>query len=114
MKRRTCYLKLKLLKTRLIWHIATKTYGATLEKYDETFAPIATLTDSILVTKKSFYDGQEIAFFKVNLNNKKSGVLLYLMLTFFRQTFKFMMALFIINSLMSVKLTDKIAEVYTK
>lgn len=50
-------------------------YGATLGKYNETFAPIATLTDSILVTKKSFYDGQEIAFFKVNLNNKKSEFL---------------------------------------
>lgn len=50
-------------------------YGTTREKYNNTFAPIVTFTDSILVTKQSFYNGQEIAFFKVNLNNKKTEFL---------------------------------------
>lgn len=50
-------------------------YGVTLEKFNTTFAPVAALTDSILVTKQSFYYGQEFAFFKVNLNNKKTEFL---------------------------------------
>ena len=50
-------------------------YGVTREKFDKTFAPVAALTDSILVTKQSFYYGQEFAFFKVNLNDKKTEFL---------------------------------------
>ena len=50
-------------------------YGATRKKYDETFASVAALTDSILVTKLSYFSGQEIVFFKVNRNNKKSEFL---------------------------------------
>lgn len=50
-------------------------YGVSLEKYNKTFAPVAALTDSIVVTKQSLYHGQEIAFFKVNLNNKKTEFL---------------------------------------
>ena len=50
-------------------------YGVTREKFDKTFAPIVVLTDSILVTKQSFYSGQEFAFFKVNRNNKKTEFL---------------------------------------
>lgn len=50
-------------------------YGVTREKFNKTFAPVASLTDSILVTKQSFYYGQEFAFFKVNLNNKKTEFL---------------------------------------
>ena len=50
-------------------------YGTTRKKYNETFAPVAALTDSILVTRQSYYSGQEIVFFKVNRNNKKSEFL---------------------------------------
>lgn len=50
-------------------------YGATSGKYHKTFSPIVTLTDSILVTKKMFYYGQEIVFFKINMKNKKTEYL---------------------------------------
>jgi len=48
-------------------------YGVTLEKHNNTFKPIAAMTDSILVTKQSYYYGQEFAFFSVNRNNQKSN-----------------------------------------
>ncbi len=50
-------------------------YGVMREKFDKTFAPIAALTDSILVTKQAFYYGQEWAFFKVNRNTLKTEFL---------------------------------------
>jgi len=50
-------------------------YGVLREKFDKTFAPIAALTDSILVTKQAFYYGQEWAFFKVNRNTMKKDFL---------------------------------------
>ena len=50
-------------------------YGVMREKFDKTFAPIAALTDSILVTKQAFYYGQEWAFFKVNRNTRKTELL---------------------------------------
>ena len=50
-------------------------YGTLREKFDKTFAPIAALTDSILVTKQAFYYGQELAFFKVNRNTRKTELL---------------------------------------
>ena len=50
-------------------------YGVMREKFDKTFAPIAALTDSVLVTKQAFYYGQEWAFFKVNRNTRKTEFL---------------------------------------
>lgn len=50
-------------------------YGVMRGKFDKTFAPIAALTDSILVTKQAFYYGQEWAFFKVNRNTLKTEFL---------------------------------------
>ena len=50
-------------------------YGILREKFDMTFAPIAVLTDSILVTKQVFYYGQEWAFFKVNRNTMRKDFL---------------------------------------
>ena len=50
-------------------------YGVMRGKFDNTFAPIAALTDSILVTKQAFYYGQEWAFFKVNRNTRKTELL---------------------------------------
>lgn len=50
-------------------------YGVMREKFDKTFAPIAALTDSVLVTKQAFFYGQEWAFFKVNRNTRKKEFL---------------------------------------
>ena len=50
-------------------------YGVMREKFDKTFAPIAALTDCVLVTKQAFYYGQEFAFFKVNRKTKKTELL---------------------------------------
>lgn len=50
-------------------------YGVLRDKFDKTFAPIAALTDSILVTKQAFYYGQEWAFFKVNRKTLKKDFL---------------------------------------
>ena len=50
-------------------------YCVLREKFDKTFAPIAALTDSVLVTKQAFYYGQEWAFFKVNRNTRKTEFL---------------------------------------
>ena len=50
-------------------------YGVTLEKHKSTFGNIYALTDSIIVTRKEFYSGQEIVYFMTNRNNGKTEVL---------------------------------------
>ena len=43
-------------------------YGVTLEKHKSTFGNIYALTDSIVVTRKEFYSGQEVVYFMTNRN----------------------------------------------
>ena len=50
-------------------------YGVTLEKHKSTFGNLYALTDSIVVTRKEFYSGQEIVYFMTNRNNGKTEVL---------------------------------------
>ena len=50
-------------------------YGVTLEKHKTTFGNLYALTDSIVVTRKEFYSGQEIVYFMTNRNNSKTEVL---------------------------------------
>ena len=50
-------------------------YGVTLEKHKSTFGNLYALTDSIVVTRKEFYSGQEIVYFMTNRNNSKTEVL---------------------------------------
>ena len=50
-------------------------YGVTLEKHQSTFKSIEALTDSIVVTKKKLYSGQEVVYFYTNRNNGKTEVL---------------------------------------
>ena len=50
-------------------------YGVTLEKHKTTFANLYALTDSIVVTRKEFYSGQEVVYFMTNRNNGKTEVL---------------------------------------
>lgn len=50
-------------------------YGVTLEKHQSTFKSIEALTDSIIVTKKKLYSGQEVVYFYTNRNNGKTEVL---------------------------------------
>ena len=50
-------------------------YGVTLDKHKSAFANISALTDSIIVTKKKFYYGQEVVYFASNRNSGKTEVL---------------------------------------
>lgn len=50
-------------------------YGVTLEKHQSVFKNIEALTDSIVVTKKKLYSGQEVVYFYTNRNNGKTEVL---------------------------------------
>ena len=50
-------------------------YGVTLEKHQSTFKSIEALTDSIIVTKKKLYSGQEIVYFYTNRSDGKTKVL---------------------------------------
>ncbi len=50
-------------------------YGVTLEKHNSTFKNIEALTDSIIVTKKKLYSGQEVVYFSTNRNDGKTEVL---------------------------------------
>ena len=50
-------------------------YGVTLEKHKSTFGNIYALTDSIIVTRKEFYSGQEVVYFMTNRNNGRTEVL---------------------------------------
>ena len=50
-------------------------FGVTLEKHQSTFKSIEALTDSIVVTKKKLYSGQEVVYFYTNRNNGKTEVL---------------------------------------
>ena len=50
-------------------------YGVTLEKHKTTFGNLYALTDSIVVTRKEFYSGQEIVYFMTNRNNSKTELL---------------------------------------
>lgn len=50
-------------------------YGVTLEKHKSTFKSIEALTDSIIITKKKLYSGQEIVYFYTNRSNGKTEVL---------------------------------------
>ena len=50
-------------------------YGVTLEKHKTTFGNIYALTDSIIVTRKEFYSGQEVVYFMTNRNNGRTEVL---------------------------------------
>ena len=50
-------------------------YGVTLEKHKSTFSNLYALTDSIIVTRKEFYSGQEVVYFMTNRNNSKTEVL---------------------------------------
>ena len=50
-------------------------YGVTLEKHQSTFKSIDALTDSIIVTKKKLYSGQEVVYFSTNRNIGKTEVL---------------------------------------
>jgi hypothetical protein len=50
-------------------------YGVTLEKHKTTFGNIYALTDSIIVTRKEFYSGQEVVYFMTNRNNGKTELL---------------------------------------
>ena len=47
-------------------------YGVTLEKHKSTFGNIYALTDSIIVTRKEFYSGQEVVYFMTNRNNGRT------------------------------------------
>ena len=46
----------------------------TLDKHKSAFANIFALTDSIIVTKKKFYYGQEVVYFASNRNSGKTEV----------------------------------------
>ena len=50
-------------------------YGVTLEKHKTTFGNLYALTDSIVVTRKEFYSGQEVVYFMTNRNNGKTELL---------------------------------------
>ena len=50
-------------------------YGVTLEKHQSVFKNIDALTDSIIITKKKLYSGQEVVYFYTNRNNGKTEVL---------------------------------------
>ena len=50
-------------------------YGVTLEKHQSTFKSIDALTDSIVITKKKLYSGQEVVYFSTNRNTGKTEVL---------------------------------------
>lgn len=50
-------------------------YGVTLEKHKSTFENLYALTDSIIITKRKLYSGQEVVYFATNRNNGKTEVL---------------------------------------
>lgn len=50
-------------------------YGVTLEKHQSTFKSIDALTDSIVITNKKLYSGQEVVYFSTNRNTGKTEVL---------------------------------------
>lgn len=50
-------------------------YGVTLEKHKSTFGNLYALTDSIIVTRKNFYSGQEVMYFYTDRNNGKTELL---------------------------------------
>lgn len=50
-------------------------YGETLEKHQSIFKNIDALTDSIIITKKKLYSGQEVVYFSTNRNTGKTEVL---------------------------------------
>lgn len=50
-------------------------YGVTLEKHQSVFKNIDALTDSIIITKKKLYSGQEVVYFSTNRNTGKTEVL---------------------------------------
>ena len=50
-------------------------YGVTLEKHQSTFKSIEALTDSIIITKKKLYSGQEVVYFSTNRNTGKTEVM---------------------------------------